>query len=152
MFSIQHTDQNGLQQVLLANTHSGCKAAIIPALGAMLNEFSVLHRGQSINVTEGYSSKADYDENKNWFRSAKLSPFGCRIANAQYQFNGNDYTLQKFLFNGDAMHGLLYDLPFEIVNTAAGTEVASVTLLCCCRNEDPGYPFSYNCTVTYTLQ
>ena len=51
-----------------------------------------------------------------------------------------------------AIHGLLYDRPFTIVDETANAAEASVTMKYEYRAEDPGYPFNYDCIVTCRLE
>ena len=46
---------------------------------------------------------------------------------------------------------LLYDKPFTVAGETAGDQSASLLLEYAYRNDDPGYPFQYNCQVRYIL-
>ena len=50
------------------------------------------------------------------------------------------------------MHGELYDKPFLIMSETANELHASVTMKYEYRAEDPGYPFNYDCIVTWQLE
>ena len=70
----------------------------------------------SINIIDGFSSPQDAKENiTNGFKSAKLSPFVCRIANGKYVFNDHEYKIDKFYLGEEAIHGLLFDAVFSII-------------------------------------
>ncbi|MEO6682416.1 MAG: aldose 1-epimerase, partial [Ginsengibacter sp.] len=86
------------------------------------------------------------------FKGCKLSPFVCRVKDATYTFAGNQYKLEKHLERSDALHGVLYDRAFELISEQLDANGASITLKYSYNKEDPGYPFSYDCVVTWKLE
>jgi aldose 1-epimerase len=142
------------QEVILKDDSTKTEVVILPACGAVLYSFTVLNNGRAMNIIESYDSDADFAANaeSKGFRNIKMSPFACRVKNAQYRFNGANYTIQKFLLNGSAIHGLLYNEPFTVSNTWASEKTAGVSLYVDYKGTDAGYPFSFRCEVTYELQ
>ncbi|MDQ2720279.1 MAG: aldose 1-epimerase [Bacteroidota bacterium] len=154
MFSIQKKEEAGFEKVFLRNDATGNFAAIIPSSSAMLHEFSVRQNNESINVIDSYQS---FDEFKNHveekgFLGCKLSPFLCRLNNAEYNFAEKKYHIKKSLPAKHALHGLLYDKKFIIISEASNELNAFVTMKYEYRAEDSGYPFNYDCIVTWQLQ
>ncbi len=146
--------KNFAQEVILSDDTTKTTVTILPGCGAVLHSFTVLHHGQPLNIVKSYDSDADFKtnaENKG-FRNIKMSPFACRVKNAQYSFDGEQYTIQKFLLNGAAIHGLLYNEPFTVSNTWANETSAGVSLFFDYNATDMGYPFYYRCEVTYELK
>jgi aldose 1-epimerase len=138
---------------LLLKGPDGALAEIVPSSGALLNRFSLLIGGKPLNVIDAFADPARAaSEIKPAFQSAKLSPFVCRIQDARYSYGGTAYTLEKFTLNGSAIHGLLFDEPFILADSVADPSHASVTLRFEYRGSDPGYPFSFDCQVRYTLR
>ena len=86
------------------------------------------------------------------FKGSKLSPFVCRTKDATYSFAGEQYTLTKNLRGKDALHGELFDKAFEITGEMADASKASLTMKYHYDKEDPGYPFTYDCQVTWQLE
>jgi aldose 1-epimerase len=154
MFSVLQEKTAAFKQVVLKDETAKTQVIVLPNCGAILHSFSVMQHGSSINVIESYSSEADFAANaeSKGFRSIKMSPFACRIKNAQYTFEGLQYTVKKFLLNGSAIHGLLYNEPFTVRNTWANETSAGVTLFCDYKGTDKGYPFYFCCEVTYALK
>ena len=154
MFSVNTITGADFEKIILKDTDSHTVAEIIPSCGAILHAFTVLHNGKPLNIIDGYENRSDFDKNVTGkgFKSCKLSPFACRINNAAYQFEGHEYTIEKFLLNGSALHGLIYDAEFTVTKTWAHAESAGVTLLYQYTATDKGYPFSYNCEVQYELK
>lgn len=154
MFSIQKKSEEGFDKVVLRNEKTGNTAVILPACSALLHEFIIEIDGRFINVTEHYDSLDDFRKNvvEKGFRGCKLSPFACRIRDAAYTFGGREYHVQKSLPARHALHGELYDKPFELVATETGEQHAAAILKYAYRAEDPGYPFNYDCMVTWKLE
>jgi aldose 1-epimerase len=154
MFSVNTITSDDFEKVVLKDTDSQTAAEIIPSCGAILHAFTVLFNGKSLNIIDGYTNRSDFDENvtNKGFKSCKLSPFACRVNNAAYQFEDIEYTIEKFLLNGSALHGLIYDAEFTVTKTWAHADSAGVTLLYQYTATDKGYPFSYNCEVQYELK
>lgn len=127
---------------------------ILPGCGAILNRWQVQINNRSWDVIEGYESPEDFASNCEslGFRSCKLSPYVCRIPdNGSYQFNNTTYQVGKFDLNGASIHGLLYDVPFDITFTEAGEEHAMVAMQYHYDATDPGFPFPYFIEVVYYL-
>ena len=154
MFAIEVNNENGFEKIVLRDTFSKTFVDIIPSCGAILHAFTVFHNGEFINIIDHYESKADFSHNvtAKGFKSCKLSPFACRINNATYHFGEKDYHVEKFLLNGSALHGLIYDSPFTDVEQFADESSAGVTMKFAYAGTDKGYPFHYDCLVAYHLK
>jgi aldose 1-epimerase len=150
-FSIQRFTEQGLEQVLLQDNDSKTQAVILPKYGGILNGLIVMINGERINLIESYPDEAAAGNVAKSFLSSKLSPFVCRMANAQYTLNGKLFEIEHKFVDGNAIHGLLYDKAFTIVTEFSDDEKASVTLKYNYKKDDKGYPFSYRCEITYTL-
>ncbi len=152
-FSIDRTPAGGWNQLLLTDTDSGTSATIIPSAGAILNAFSVRSGPIAINVIDGFDDEAQWKSSvEEGFKSCKLSPFACRIADATYTWEGKEYRLRKFHLNGAALHGLIYDAPFEVIEKIVNNRFAEVELKYTYPGFDPGYPFAYDCYIRYRLE
>lgn len=154
MFSIHKKTEDGFEKIVLKNDLTNNYAVIIPSCSAMLHEFVVEKNNEKINVIDSYPS---YDEFKNHleeggFAGCKLSPFVCRISDGKYTFGEKEYFIQKSLPAKNALHGELYDRSFIITAETANELNASITMKYEYRAEDPGYPFKYDCLVTWQLE
>lgn len=154
MFSIERKKENGFDKVILRDNTSGTTAEIVPSCSAMLHAFKVNNKGRETNVIDSYSSYNDFVKNvaSAGFKGTKLSPFACRIKDGKYTFAGETYYLEKHMERSDALHGELFDRSFEIVSENSNKGGACITLKYHYSKEDPGYPFVYDCIVTYTLE
>lgn len=153
-FTVESKTENGFDKIILKDNIAQTSVEVIPSCGAILHAFAVLHNGHFINVVEQYGSAEDFADNveAKGFKSCKLSPFACRLKNATYHFGQMQYTVDKFLMGESAIHGLLYDAVFTIKEQEVNAEKASVVLAFAYRGTEAGYPFYYDCNVTYTLE
>lgn len=150
MFNIGMIQKEGWQIVVLKDKVSGMQVEVVPSAGAILNAY-ILPSG--FNVIDGYSGLKDFHLRVHkGFRSAKLSPFVCRLNKSKYTWQGKEYRIEKFELNGSAIHGILYDAPFAVTKQVANEEYASVTLAYVYAGQQQGYPFPYVCGITYTLR
>jgi len=153
MFAVKNCLENGFNKVLLIDEITETRIEIVPGCGAMLHAFIIKTTNEYLNIIDSYNHKKEFDDaaESAGFKGLKLSPFPCRIPDATYKFEGKAYRLRKFINNGAALHGLLYNQAFKIVATHADEEAATISLAYEYRAEDPGYPFMYDCTVNYIL-
>ncbi|HEX8460023.1 MAG TPA: aldose 1-epimerase [Segetibacter sp.] len=120
--------------------------------GALLNNFTSEHAGEAINVIDGFASPAEATEKLTpFFKSAKLSPFVCRVKNAKYKFGEGNYLLSKYSSHSNALHGLLFDAYFTVEDTFSDDNYAAVKLSFNYDSYLEGYPFKYKCAVEYSL-
>ena len=120
----------------------------------MLHEFVVERNEEEINVIDSYQSFEEFKSllKDKGFMGCKLSPFVCRLNNGKYIFGEKEYYVQKSLPAKHSLHGLLYDKAFVVTSETANESGASVTMKYEYRAEDPGYPFNYDCMVTWKLE
>jgi aldose 1-epimerase len=154
MFTATKESEGGFEKIVLKNSITGNKAEIIPSCGAILHAFTVLHNNVPVNVIDSYDSENDFKINAEakGFKSNKLSPFACRLKNAAYTFNNTAYTVQKFFLGSNAIHGLLYNEAFTVMELWADENSAGVSLIYEYKAADAGYPFNYNCKISYQLK
>lgn len=151
-FVIDNDKINDLSLLRLQDNATGAMVAILPDYGALLHAFEIPLKGKSLNVVDNYSGRSDIEQELTTsYKSAKLSPFVCRTAGGKYNFRGQDYVFSRKFMDGTAIHGLLADKPFDLLDQAANDQFASATLHYHYGAEDPGYPFHYSCEVRYTL-
>jgi aldose 1-epimerase len=151
MFTAQIVEEELGRKIILQNTLNNTSIEVF-SFGALLNAY-VVHKGtDSLNCIDGFNniSEATHEITKA-FKSAKLSPFVCRLNNGTYTFNKQQYTTQGFYLAPHAIHGLLYNKNFCVITQSTSEQDASVVLQYNYVKEDIGYPFSFSCEVIYTL-
>lgn len=150
-FAISINNQQAHPVVTLKDKFSGCQAEIY-TFGGFLNAFKLPLKDTIHNCIEGFSSVADARKNiSNGFRSAKLSPFVCRMRNGSYSFNNKKYTIHKHYLGEHAIHGLIYDALYLIEDHFANENEAVVKLKYTYNKTDQGYPFTYEIELIWKL-
>ncbi|MEC5146692.1 aldose 1-epimerase [Chitinophaga sp. 212800010-3] len=152
-FGIHSFKEAGFDIVALQDLETGTQVEIIPAFGALLHAFKVKQNGETLNLIDSYKDLSDLESNlRSSFKSVKLSPYACRMKDGKYTWEGKSYSIQKTLAPGNAIHGLLYDVPFTVTAQQANDQEASVTLSHLFKQtDDAGYPFAYECVATFSL-
>lgn len=151
-FLIKSAAENGLEIIRLIDESAAISVDILPAVGASLHAFRVPTKNGVFNIIDNYADKMEIeDQLSKSFKSSKLSPFVCRIPDGKYEWEEVEYEFATKFMDGSAIHGLLYNKPFNIVDRYTNDEQASVRLRHHYKKADAGYPFDYNCEVVYKL-
>ena len=153
MFSTKQYLSNNFDVVALIDEENNSIAEILPACGGILHSFGTNYNGKILNVVAQHHNLQDFQTNNEsgGFKSNKLSPFVCRMRNGAYQFAGQSYQTKKFFLGKHAIHGLIYDAKFNVKKIEATAEAAVVTVVHEYKGEDAGYPFLYDCEISYKL-
>lgn len=151
-FEVSTSNESGFPVISLSDKRGGCQAEIY-ALGAMLNAYRIPVAGGKVqNVIDGFDDATDaMSQLTNGFKSAKLSPFVCRMYKGSYELRGKQYKTEKWYLGEHAIHGLLYDAVFTVTDSFASTEKAAVTLEYHYPGSDAGYPFAFTMMVNWQL-
>jgi aldose 1-epimerase len=154
MFNTRFESENSIELLVLEDTAAHTSVAVIPKTGAMLHRFEVQHEGARLNVIDNYPDRQVLETQleSTGFKSAKLSPFVCRLQEGKYKFAGKEYKVDKFYLSKHALHGIIYDAPFEVAAHGADGELAFMVLKYRYMGTDRGYPFFYQCEVRYELR
>ncbi len=151
-FSIHTKNIEGFTEISITDTAQLSKVCII-SKGAILNSWNWNVEGKITEFIDGN------DFSKGWpafesmgFKSGKMSPYSCRLNKGQYIHAGEAYTMTNYYLGEHAIHGILYNANFTLLNTTINEEAATVTLSYQYQKEDKGFPFSYYIEVTYCLQ
>jgi len=151
-FKVDINQEQAHPVVYLTDTLTGCTAEIF-AFGGLLNAFHIPLNGALFNCIDGFESVKDAQEKiTDGFKSAKISPFVCRLHNGTYSHNGKIYTIQKNYLGSHALHGLVYDAVYELGEMIASEEAASIKLSYQYQKNDSGYPFEYHIQLHWELK
>jgi aldose 1-epimerase len=153
MFSVNKKKGINFNEIILKDESGGTFVEIIPTCGAILKSFNVKQGNDFLNVIDSYLSEIDFKKNvaTNGFKGCKLSPFVCRLKEGIFKFDNKSFKIDKYFLGKHAIHGLLYDVPFDIVAMNANEKNASVVLMHQYDGLSNGFPFAYKCFVTYKL-
>lgn len=150
-FTVSISQESGYQVVELQDKQAGTTAQLY-SFGALLNAFTIPTKTGAFNGIDGFSSINDAVAGATaGFKSAKLSPFVCRLQHGKYRFDQKEYTIEGFYLGDHAIHGLLFNASFEIIETKSTELEASVTFSHHYQGTDPGYPFHFTLQITWKL-
>ncbi len=154
MFLISDKTENGFNKIVIANMTTGAYAEVIPSCGAILHAFGIKKGPVQLNIIDSYQSATEFRDSVTalGFKGSKLSPFVCRLKNGAYQFGDKQYTIEKFYLGANAIHGLLYDACFSLQSIKVEDSAAAIELLYSYPATDKGYPFPFDCSITYQLE
>lgn len=145
-FTITHQNSKGFEEVIITNTTTQTSCAIIPEYGAALNGYFFANQ----QWVDGYNSWQEIEAAQ--YKGVVLAPFANRIVNGKYTFEGKSYQLPiNRSKEQTAIHGLLYNKPFEIIDEEALEKEACVVLSHYYEGDVEGYPFEFQINITYTL-
>jgi len=153
-FSIRRLTVKGLEQVVLREETSETEVAILPGHGASLHTFRVRSGKDNsfFNVIDNYTDLEQLEKEMGQsFKNPKLSPFPCRIPDGRYKFNEQQYEFANKFGDGTAIHGLLFNKPFDLKDERVDAHSADTSMEYRYNREDAGYPFEYSCNVRYIL-
>lgn len=149
-FEIQYQKSQGLHYFVLVDNKRKIQCSIYPDLGANLFSMQIRHRDKPMELINGYSDHSSFQKNDG-FKSAKLIPFPNRIRGGKYSFEGKSYQLPiNFPAQGHAIHGLIHDQTFQIINKSEDAQSASITLEHHFKGHD-AFPFSFRCVQGFSL-
>lgn len=151
-FTIDTEISHGFSLVRLTDQVHQNTAMVNPEWGALLHQWVIETPTGKTNVIDQYRDREHaLRELSLSYKSAKLSPFVCRIPEGQFTWQGVPYTFHNRFIDGSSIHGLLFNKPFKVVDQYANDHMAMLRLRYHYNKEDPGYPFEYACEIIYTL-
>lgn len=150
-FQIETYKINDNEVIQIMDTNLGVSIEILTR-GALLNSWCLKQYGNTHQFIVGNEVNTSENFEKQGFRSAKMSPYVCRLHKGKYEHEGNQYTMDHFYMGEHAIHGIMYDADFSIQATKCNENSASVILTNHYLGEDKGYPFRYTMDVAWTLE
>jgi aldose 1-epimerase len=151
-FSITRERDEDLDLLQMTDFTTGIQVRILPGTGALLHEFSIPLGNRRIQIINSYKNLDDLNKNSSFYKSAKLSPFVCRISEGKYKFEDISYEFLNKFNDGSAIHGILADKPFTVLEKSIREDEVYILLEYHYKKEDPAYPFEYLINVKYTLK
>lgn len=151
-FSVSAQQNDGFEQIILEDKDAHSQVSILPQFGASLHAFIIDTEYGLFNVIDNYKDIETLQKELGLsYKSAKLSPFACRVTGGRYTYKAQQFEFRDKFSDGSSIHGLLYNKPFNVLSDFCDDTQASVQLKYNYKKEDPGYPFKYRCEVWYTL-
>lgn len=144
MYKIEHVNGNQFSNVKIVNTKTKSFAKIVLNEGASLQELSI----NNTAIIEDLSPLR-YDD---VYASSILFPFANRIKDGVYNYEGTTYQFEINLkVEHNALHGLVYNKTFKILDETVSEHKASITLGYEELKNSKGFPYTYNIQLIYTL-
>lgn len=144
------SDNNDI--IILKDKNNNTQVEIY-TFGALLNKFEIEHNDKKHNVIDAYTSVDDARKNiTQLHKSAKLTPFVCRLNQGKFSYKGVPFEIKKFNIGASAIHGLVFDAEFKKSATHADDKKATATLHYDYNTPEHGFPFAFGVTVAYKLE
>jgi aldose 1-epimerase len=141
----------GPQPIVVLAGEAGRRARIA-CHGAALLSLETPRNGSPFDVAWGYRN-AEEIVARSGSHFAILVPFGGRVGDARYRFDGHDHDLEPGVEGAarEFRHGFVRDADFSVEALAADDTSARCTLATSAVRPRPGYPFSIDLALTFTL-
>lgn len=149
-YSAEHASLGEQATVVLADATG--RRAQIACHGAALLNLETIHNGAPFDIAWGYRT-ADEIVARAGSHFAILVPFGGRVADARYVFDGATHDLQPGVTGATRgyRHGFVRDTDFAVTELDANDTAATATLATQAIRPRPGYPFSIDLAIAFTL-
>ena len=140
MYSIKHSHS----ALKIENSSKTIFAKICLNDGASLQELKLFGRTLIKNLCPL--------EYKNTYASSILFPFANRIKDGTYTYNNETYKFPvNEVPNNNALHGLVFDKTFDVIDETTTENSASVKLLYKEDKKSEGFPFTYSIQLEYRI-
>lgn len=143
MYTLTQKEVKDLQFIEISNPDNSSKATLCLNQGGRLSDL----------MFKKTRVLADFDPStyKDNYASSILFPFANRVRDGKYTFDGHSYVLNcNEVDKNNALHGLVYDKPFDCVDSSLSVSSGSVTLQY--KHEGcKGFPFQFHILLIYTL-
>ncbi|WP_234734893.1 aldose 1-epimerase [Tellurirhabdus bombi] len=150
-FEIHHHAFGLLTEYIIQNTETGEYFSVLPTHGALLRRLVLRHNGTPVSVLKAPESTQALMADET-YASALMFPFPSRVRHGIYTFEGTAYTLpMNESARHHALHGFLYNRPFDVVGQVTTDTEASITLQYDYKGDYAGYPFPFDFRITYLL-
>lgn len=144
MYTINKLQENGLNYIEIIEDNQISATKICLDRGAAveslkLNSQSVIADLHPLTYEDTYASSI-------------LFPFANRIKDGTYSYNGIDYKFNcNEESNNNALHGLVFNQTFEVVDSEITDKSAAVTVAYTVEEKNKAFPYLYTVVVKYTL-
>lgn len=151
-FSINIKPLAEFKLIHISNESTGEYIAI-STKGGLLNNWIQPISGGNFDIIDGNDFNEGWGHfEANGFKSGKMNPFSCRLQNGKYTHESIPYSIEKFYLGTHAIHGILYDAPFEIDHTESSDDKALVSLRFDYKKMDNGFPFDYTLQIKWIFE
>ena len=148
-FSIDIQSISTFKQIRISNNANDTSIDIITK-GGLLNSWKqAIEQWDIIDGSDFTSGWGNFEAGG--FKSGKMSPYACRLFKGTYTHLNKSYQIEKFYLGEHALHGILYDANYEIIETKVQEDNASILLVHHYEGTDKGFPFPYKVILQWTF-
>lgn len=144
MYKINKLQENGLNYIEIVGNENISSAKICLDRGGALETLTLNNQPVIVSL--------DPLEYKNTYASSILFPFVNRIKDGKYAYKGVDYKFDcNEANNNNALHGLVYNKSFVVVDSEISDEDASVTMAYTASTRNKAFPYLFTIALKFTL-
>ncbi len=144
MYSLEIRDNNNSREAVISDAKGESYLNIDLDHGATVRNYTF----KNISVISSLETSA-YNQS---YESAVLFPFANRIRRGEYVHENKTYQLEcNEVQHPNAIHGLVYDKPFEIIKTSVNKTSSIIELKYVEKSGSKGFPFRYTLNLSYEL-
>ncbi|TWO33188.1 aldose 1-epimerase [Seonamhaeicola sediminis] len=141
MYTIKNDQKLGVLEIKNADTYAKIylnKGASLQEL--TLNDHEIIKDLSPLSYADTYASSI-------------LFPFANRIKDGKYTFEGEDFQFEpNQKEENNALHGLVYNKTFEVIDISSSENEASLTLEYNEANKYIGFPYTYSIQLKYIFR
>ena len=147
MYELRQSSFGSYTRYEFMHSKTGNGFSIVPGRGA--NVLNIRFGGNEI--LDGYDTPEELEAGK-WGKSSILFPFPNRLADGKFKWQGKQY---QFPINnaatGNAIHGFVRDLPFEVEYCFLAKDGASIRCFYDYDGSREYYPFPFSLEIEFTI-
>ena len=148
-------DDDGREVYVLEDQRARSQAWVVPDLGFNVYRFSVEPDGHEVGIIDPPPTLDDLRAHPSRYGVPILFPFPGRVAGGRFAFLGREYELERKVANGNAIHGFVYDRPWQVAAQGTGPRDGAVLMGRFESQSFPElagqYPSAFRLDVTYRL-
>jgi len=143
--------RQGSQPIVVLDDGAGRRVRIA-CRGATVLGYEIPWRGGTFDIAAGYRDEAELASHAG-SRFATMVPFGGRIGDARYVFDGQSQDLQPGVEGAarGSRHGFVRDTDFVVTERSADARSARAVLSTTAIRPRPGYPYAIDLAVHFEL-
>ncbi len=155
-YTVRQEVEDGRPVHVLEDRAARSQAWVVPGLGFNAYRFSVEPNDHELGIIDPPATLDELQANPSQYGTPVLFPFPSRVAEGRFSFRGRVYELEDRSFNGNAIHGFVYNRPWQVI--AWGTSAHEGAVLVG-RFESQAfpelagqYPSAFRLDLTYRLR
>ncbi len=149
---IQQKTFGRFTEYVLSNPETQESVAILPELGGIVRQLWLKNDSGLHRIIQCGDTQEELLNSLPSYPSTHLFPWGNRIKNGQYTFEGTAYQLPiNEVPRQNALHGFVYYAPFQVITAEATANEAILTLGYTYKGGYFGYPFPFQLSIQHTL-